>query len=294
MSNLYSVLISLCLLPVAIQAQVTPPAPYTENVKINYVRTWEAAAPEQDPAVLITRPLKDVRQTTAYFDGLGRPIQTVLKQGSLTTGAANVDLVSAVVYDAFGREEFKYLPFAANTTGNNSSVNDGNFKLNPFQQQAAFAAVQYPGETYYYGRTQFEASPLSRVEKTFSPGNSWGADNRAVEAKYWINTAVDDVKIWTVTNNSGNPGSYSVSGTYAAGTLFKNVTVDEAGKQVIEFKDKEGKVILKKVQLVATNDDGTGKGYTGHPANCRYHQWHLRGGRPYLKHADSFRRSLCN
>jgi hypothetical protein len=263
MSKLYSVLILLCLLPVGIQAQVTPPAPYTENVKINYVRTWEATAPEQDPAVLITRPLKDVRQTTAYFDGLGRPIQTVLKQGSLTTGAAHVDLVSSVVYDAFGREEFKYLPFAANTTGNNNSINDGNFKLNPFQQQAAFAAVQYPGETYFYGRTQFEASPLNRVEKTYAPGNSWGEDNRPVEAKYWINTAADDVKIWAVTNNSGSSGSYSVSGVYAAGTLFKNVSVDEAGKQTIEFKDKEGKVILKKVQLSATNDDGTGKGYTG-------------------------------
>ncbi len=33
--------------------------------------------------------------------------------------------------------------------------------------------------------------------------------------------------------------------------LYKNITVDEQGKQVIEFKDKEGQVILKKVQLTA-------------------------------------------
>nr|MBA2746628.1 hypothetical protein [Flavisolibacter sp.] len=42
---------------------------------------------------------------------------------------------------------------------------------------------------------------------------------------------------------------------------YKNITVDEQGKQVIEFKDKEGKVILKKVQIGTVTDAGTGSGH---------------------------------
>ncbi|MGN6421006.1 MAG: DUF6443 domain-containing protein [Pseudobacter sp.] len=255
--------VAVLLISVLSDAQVTPPPAYPANTKINYVRTWEATAPEQNPAVLVTRPLRDVKQTTVYVDGLGRPIQSVLKQGSLSTGSAPVDLVSPIVYDAFGREEYKYLPFAANSTGSNSSINDGNFKLNPFQQQAAFGAAQYPGETYFYSRTQYEASPLSRIEKSLAPGESWVGTNRGLETKLWINTTADDVKIWTVIDNPGTFGSYVASGSYPAGSLLKIVTMDEAGHQLIEFKDKLGNVILKKTQLSATTDNGSGKGHTG-------------------------------
>ena len=67
--------------------------------------------------------------------------------------------------------------------------------------------------------------------------------------------------------------SYSVSDTtfiapissdyYAANSLYKNITTDEAGHQVIEFKDKRDHIVLKKVQLTATVDNGTGRGHTG-------------------------------
>jgi len=102
-----------------------------------------------------------------------------------------------------------------------------------------------------------------------APGNSWVGNNKGTEAKYWINTATDDVKIWNVTDVANTFGTYAIqttnnNGVYAGGELYKNVTVDEHGKQVIEFKDKEGKVILKKVQLDANvADDGTGRTYTG-------------------------------
>ena len=44
----------------------------TYNTK-NFIRTWDATAPETDPNTLMSRDIKDVKQTTAYFDGLGRP-----------------------------------------------------------------------------------------------------------------------------------------------------------------------------------------------------------------------------
>jgi RHS repeat-associated protein len=245
--------------------QQTPPAAYGSAVKINYVRVWEATAPETNAATLVTRPRKDVTQSTSYFDGLGRPLQSVTKQGSMATGESAADMVNAIVYDGFGREQSRYLPFVANNNGGNVSVNDGLFKLNPFQQQAAFMQAQYgsQNETWFYGQTLFEPSPLNRVEKTMVAGNSWVGGNRGLTARYWINTVTDDVKKWTVYDVTNDWGTYTMTGAYAAGELFKNVTVDEHGKQTVEFKTKDNKVILKKVQLTAAADNGTGSGYPG-------------------------------
>src|SRR6185295_1654390 len=120
---------------------------YSTNVTFNYIRSWDANFPTTNPDTLVARSLKDVKQTTQYFDGLGRPIQTVFKQGSLTTGGSAVDLVSPIVYDSIGREHYKYLSFAANNTGGNFSINDGGFKLNPFQQDSTFDKAQFPDES---------------------------------------------------------------------------------------------------------------------------------------------------
>src|SRR5215203_3179035 len=121
-----SILILCIVISSAVLGQGTPylPPVHPSSMPVNYVRTWTAAAPEQNGATLTTRALKDVQQATAYFDGLGRPSQTVVKQGSLITNPDSpaystnaVDLVSPVVYDALGREQYKFLPFAANSTG---------------------------------------------------------------------------------------------------------------------------------------------------------------------------------
>ena len=86
----------LCAFCVFAQAQRTVPSNYPSNITVNYIRTWDAKAPEQNANTLMTRPLRDVQQTTQYFDGLGRPLQTVVKQGSYPTGGTAVDMVSMV------------------------------------------------------------------------------------------------------------------------------------------------------------------------------------------------------
>lgn len=241
-------------------AQRTVPAAYPLGTPVSFVRTWDLTAPVNDGNAVDGKLLKDAKMTTAYVDGLGRPLQTVIRQGSLyTKGGTPTDMVNTVEYDEFGRERFKYLPYAE------ASASDGAFKMDPFASQATFMNQQYgtQGETWFYGQNNFEASPLNRVEKTLAPGNSWVGSSRGTEAKYWINTSTDNVRIWTVTDVSGAFGTYQSSAAYSAGELYKNAGVDEHGKQVIEFNDKEGKVILKKVQLTATADAGTGSGYTG-------------------------------
>jgi RHS repeat-associated protein len=235
----------------------------------NYIRTWDAMAPETVSNVLPGKGLREVKQSTTYFDGLGRPEQTVIKKGSLS-GTNNFDLIGPMVYDEFGREKLKYLPYV-------SFGNDGLYRTDAINEQNSFytgtgSPVAGQGENYFYGKTEFEPSPLNRVTEAFAPGINWSGssgninenDRHSVKLKYRVNTPADDVRIWHVTNITGSFGSYSTPGIYPAGTLYKNVTVDEKGKQVIEFKDKEGKVILKKVQLTdAAVDNGGGSGHAG-------------------------------
>ena len=129
---------------------VAVPAAYT-NTTINYVRTWEPAVSTTDTAYVAAaaRTVDQVRQTTQYFDGLGRPLQTVSK--AINPGGK--DLVAPVIYDAFGREQQKYLPYAAPGTA------DGKFKTDPFNAQNTFYLSQTPGEKVHYSSIDFEASP---------------------------------------------------------------------------------------------------------------------------------------
>jgi RHS repeat-associated protein len=276
--------LSLCLVlllaAMFVQSQTPRLVPVTYlSPKVNYVRTWDATAPNQTPSTVMTGPLRDVKQSTQYFDGLGRPLQNLIKQGSLITNGTPVDMISAVEYDAFGREPFKYLP--SPSTATDATKNDGSFKPNPFAQQATFynsssttSPIYNQNETFFYRQTNFEASPLNRVLETAAPGNSWtgsmwqtaDVNRKSVKNKYCVNTVTDEVRIWTVTTGAvGSFGTYASPGAYLAGRLFKNITVDERGLQVIEFKDKEGKIILKKVQIdPAVTDDGiTGRNHTG-------------------------------
>ncbi len=249
---------------------VHTPSAYASSLS-NYIRTWTAVKPDTTNSYFSTSSaITHSRLTTQFYDGLGRPIQTVVKQGSLKTGTSAADMVSPVMYDDCGRVQRQYLPFTASSYGGNTSITDGGFKMNPFQQQNNFysnsnSPINGQGETYYYGKTEYEASPLNRVDRTYAPGDSWVNQGRGVKIKYWVNTVTDSVRIWlvTISNTPGIFSSYSCDSLYHAGELFKNVTIDENDKQVIEFKDREGKVVLKKVQLTANPDTSTGKGYSG-------------------------------
>jgi Domain of unknown function (DUF6443) len=225
------------------------------QVKVNYVRTHEAVAPNNTATVEQFNAINDYWQTkeaTAYVDGLGRPLQTVIRKA--TSGNAPKDIVSMNIYDPFGIETVKYMPYVATS-------NDGLLKTNPFVDQQAFYTTQYrdannelmfKGEQVFYSQTEFEASPLNRPTKTMAQGNSWAGKGKGVGMEYRINDANDQVRIWQIDNNpvitDGSNIPTSI-GTYAAGELFENVTIDENNKQIVEYKDKEGRIILKKVQL---------------------------------------------
>src|SRR5690242_8225453 len=149
------------------KAQLSTPGSPTGTLNINYVRTWDALKPESSKdSFTVSTSVQKAKMATAYVDGLGRTIQTVVKQGSMVTGDTARDLIVPTLYDEFSREVYKYMPFAANTTGGNTYTRDGFFKMNAFWQDSAFNKAHFSDETYYYSKSDIEASPLNRVNKT--------------------------------------------------------------------------------------------------------------------------------
>lgn len=191
-----------------------------------------------------SRTVREVKQVTDYVDGLGRPLQSVTK-GVSPSGR---DMVKMFLYDAYGREPLQYLPYVPNSS-------DGNLKGDPFNAQRAFYRDNnlIPGigsDSIYHAETAFESSPLNRVLKQYAPGNAWAKSggNHPVQQQYLTNKVSDSVRIWTFSNGSIIPVSTK---TYIPGELYKNVTIDENGIQVVVYKDIDGRVVLKKHQLAS-------------------------------------------
>ena len=177
------------------------------------------------------------------------------------------------LYDNLGRETTQHLPYTSATA-------DGSYKADAFSAQPSFygnttiLAGQGESAANAVGRTVYEPSPMGRPVEVFAPGNSWsgtygGTDpstRGSVKGSYRANTAADAVKVWKVSaypKGIGQWGVYAATGDYAAGELHKDAVTDEHGKQVLQFTDKNGRTVLRKVQLTATADNGSGSGYTG-------------------------------
>jgi RHS repeat-associated protein len=243
-----------------------------DNGSFNYVRVWQPKMPiiTPDDVMSGSRTVDEVGITTQYYDGLGRIIQTVDWQ----TSPLKKDLVVPAEYDMLNRQIYNYLPYVAET-------NNGAFKIDPFHEQKAFfTSIDFlssnpvlKNEEFFYSKTMFELS-TDRPIKSFAPGNSWvGTEGTATEhaqqIQYLINDNNDDVKIWDIAddplsyaNNDVTiniPSLHSNPTVYEPWTLYKTITIDEKGMKLVEYKDKAGKVVLKKVQI----SDSPGLAYNG-------------------------------
>lgn len=244
--------------PAPLLKSVPIPRAYDSNITVSYVRTRAATAPISDESVLDSASYNRVKQATTYFDGLGRPLQTVAREA--TPGSHPVDIVTPVIYDNVGREAYKYLPYAQSS---GTSTNDGSFKMDPFGDQYNFYKNTFkdagsdpalPGEECFYSKTTYEPSPLGRVTGTMAAGNSWLGSNRGTSQLYLVNTVADSVRIWVIGSTGLTPANEATTNIpvsdrmYSAGELLKNVTIDENGNASVEYRDKEGQLIEKKVQ----------------------------------------------
>lgn len=188
-----------------------------------------------------------------YFDGLGRPIQTVITSAS----PQFKDIINPVEYDAFGRETKKYLPFVNGA----QTSSFGSYNSNWLAQQAVFYNSQINGvspDPAPYSQVVFESSPLNRVLATGAPGIVWqpnmvdpyDATKKTIKVNYESNSVGENIRKWSVAMTTANFDISQITsdGVYDPGQLFVNITTDEHNNIVKEYSDKEQKIILKRVQ----------------------------------------------
>lgn len=218
----------------------------TPTITENYVKTKNYKTPTT-VSILTPTPTQAIQNVT-YFDGLGRPIQQVANAQTIS----NKDLITHIEYDMFGRQMKEYLPYAS-SQNNMSFVNTNTLKANTIQQYQSMY-----GDSIAFSEKVLENSPLNRVLKQGAPGNDWSVNgNHSIRFDYQTNAVLDSVKYFTVSVDwILNIGLYDIPTSltvndYPNFQLYKTITKDEnwvAGldNTTEEFKDKEGKVILKK------------------------------------------------
>lgn len=241
-----------CQGPVPITKQITIYKTYEDNE--NLVRTYVAQQPLQRTIDLVTNMLdpNKVSLSNNYFDGLGRNVQNVSTKGSPT----QKDIVEVKAYDDYGRENIKYLPF--------TQTQSLNYRSQPFPAQAAFYASgsnTVAQDASPVSVTQYEPSPLGRPLKQGAPGATWQpADNdpynqsdHTVKMVYRFNGS-NDVVWFTYDKNTGTVSATANNAVryYPQNVLAANETIDEQGNSIIEYTDKEGRMLCKKVQYAET------------------------------------------
>ncbi|UPT71587.1 MAG: RHS repeat-associated core domain-containing protein [Flavobacterium sp. JAD_PAG50586_2] len=187
--------------------------------------------------------------SVTYFDGLGRPIQQIAGKQSNT----GKDIVTHIEYDSIGRQKRDYLPAIG---ADNLAYTDGaslrSIVIGQYQ-------AKFPGEgSYPYSEKLLENSPLNRVRRQAAEGKTWAMGNgHEVRFDYQANEA-SEVRFFRVTTAwDGTEKLYTPifvdDGFYVEYQLYKTITKNENWKSgdgtdntTESFKDKEGRVVLKR------------------------------------------------
>ncbi|MDL2141670.1 DUF6443 domain-containing protein [Flavobacterium tructae] len=208
-----------------------------------------------------TTDVTKAKVNVTYYDGLGRPMQQVAGKAS----NSGKDIITHIEYDALGRQSRQYLPYESSAS---NLLFDTSAKSNT---ETFYISAAYENTVNPYSENFYEASPLNRVRKQGAPGNIWQGDpytdnDRTVKFVYQTNTTADAVlkltapTTWNATNKTYDV-SFVSSGYYAEGQLYKTVVQNEnkigpvytgttaSLKSYLteEFKNKEGKLVLKRV-----------------------------------------------
>ncbi|MBL1220590.1 RHS repeat-associated core domain-containing protein [Chryseobacterium sp. L7] len=169
-------------------------------------------------------------ESVQYFDGLGRPVQSV----AIKATPLGRDVVVPIEYDAKGRQAKSYLPVPQSGTAN------GAIYTNPL----ANAASAGYGSEKIYSEKRFDDLFTTRVNQVVPVGTDWS--QKPSNMAYGTNAA-NEVKKYGITTTwteARTNSAISLSGSYAANQLMKTSVTDPDGNIATEFKNGKGQTIL--------------------------------------------------
>ncbi|UOB16277.1 DUF6443 domain-containing protein [Abyssalbus ytuae] len=186
-------------------------------------------------------------ENITYYDGLGRPKQSI----AIRAGGQSEDIITPVKYDEYGRQSREYLPYAVTS-------NNGLILPNALNEVVTFYSTsdKYENTPNPYSEKEFEASPLNRILKQAAPGEAWKlGSGHEIEFDYQANTTADQVRLFTVNLSTDYTPTLAATGYYQPGELYKTITRDENHTGTTkthtseEFKDKQGRIVLKRTYI---------------------------------------------
>ncbi|MPL56593.1 hypothetical protein SDC9_02079 [bioreactor metagenome] len=193
-------------------------------------------------------------QAIQYFDGLGRPKQSI----AIKATPKGNDLVTPIVYDGFGREVDSYLPVSMASTNGAIQSLDPSGVINYYSSPRNTTTKDFDlTDIKPFSHKELELSPLDRINKQYQVGNDWSA--HPINFGYDTNE-IGEVKKYVASSTTAGDmivSSVYFSSTYGANQLFKNTITDEDGNVSIEFKNGNGKTILIRKILSVTESADT-------------------------------------
>jgi RHS repeat-associated protein len=190
------------------------------------------------PRIATTTPLTlthtDCAISVTYMDGSGR----VVEQIGYRASPNEKDMVSGVTeYDKFSRPIKAWLAVeSTQTTGG----------LLDTAIVKSIARAFYKDTKPYTEVFEYEASPLSRIFKSYGAGKVWRDSLKYVQGRYETATGI---RRFVLSYND----NIAYIGTYTTYELSKMTSTDERGNKVIEYKDRSGNIIQRDVQVDDTN-----------------------------------------
>ena len=232
---------------------VLAPEPQFSNE--NFIHT---IVPQIETTSILSLKGNQKIENITYFDGLGRPMQSIaIQQG----GTTQKDIITYIGYDALGRKDKDYLPYVHTDTGS-----DGTYRTDALSATNSFYnTAKYENTTNPYSEQFFDGSPLNLVVEKAAPGNDWKEGilkEHTIKNEYKLIKNTDSVyNFQLLYYTNGTPyglkaGLFTIGGTpFKAPTLYKFITKNENwSPQQINlndnttqtFKDFRGRIILNR------------------------------------------------
>ena len=174
-----------------------------------------------------------------YYDGFGKPIQTILKQRN----PDNKDIVSFNEYDEFGSVTKKYFSFYVNQ-------NNLNFVTSAKTLQSQYYQTKF-NDLYPYTEVELEKSPLKRSLKVSNGGEVWkinenNDNDRTIKYVHGVNEA-DEIKDYSISSSGDIVDNTFYSRNELNKVISKNenwIPADGNLNTIHSFTDKGGKSIV--------------------------------------------------
>ncbi len=229
---------------------------FSQNITLNYIIEETIMVDSVWTITNVESLTNSEKQTSIkYSDGIGRPVQTILKKGS----PSEKDIVQVIIYDQFGRQDTTFLPYVPNS-GSGSFRTDPVGEIMDFYDDPASVIVE---DDYPFSVSIFDNSPLNRIKEQGATGEPWQPYHTSIPAsghtvKYeWKANGDNDVLRFYVEGDTLKLDA--LDKYYPIKVLYNSISKDEhwsSGKlnTVEEFKDKQGQVVLKR-SFVKDNSD---------------------------------------